>query len=62
MTAGFKWCEDNGVSPDVFICLTDGYTPFGEVQDYPVLWLITTQDIAAPHGETIFYDVNLGKE
>jgi predicted metal-dependent peptidase len=59
MTAGFKWCEDNAVTPDVFVCLTDGYTPFGEPQDYPVLWLITTEDVAAPHGETIFYDVNL---
>lgn len=59
MTAGFKWCEDNGIAPDVFICLTDGHTPFGEPQDYPVLWLITTEDVVAPHGETIFYDVNL---
>lgn len=59
MTAGFKWCEDNAVSPDVFICLTDGETPFGEPQDYPVLWLITSEGITAPHGETIFYDVNL---
>ena len=59
MTAGFKWCEDNGVTPDVFICLTDGFTPFGKPQDYPVLWLITGEDIVAPHGETIFYDVTL---
>jgi len=59
MTAGFKWCEDNAVTPDVFICLTDGYTPFGEPQDYPVLWLITSEGVVAPHGETIFYDINL---
>ena len=59
MTAGFRWCENNAVTPDVFVCLTDGYTPFGEPQDYPVLWLITSEDVVAPHGETIFYDVNL---
>lgn len=59
MTAGFKWCEDNAVTPDVFICLTDGYTPFGDPQDYPVLWLITGEGIVAPHGETVFYDINL---
>lgn len=62
MTAGFKWCDDNGVSPDVFVCLTDGYTPFGEQQDYPVVWLITTDSITAPHGDSIFYDVTLGDE
>lgn len=60
MSAGFKWCEDNGVTPDVFICLTDGATPFGQPQDYPVLWLITDKGVVAPHGETIFYDVTLG--
>lgn len=59
MTAGFAWCDANGVEPEVFICLTDGYTPFGEPQGYPVLWLITSEDVVAPHGETIFYDVNL---
>ena len=57
MTAGFKWCVDNGVEPDVFVCLTDGYTPFGEAPGYPVVWLITTRDIEAPHGETIYYEV-----
>ena len=56
MTAGFKWCADNGVEPDVFICLTDGYTPFGEPQPYPVVWLITS-DVVADHGETIHYEV-----
>jgi predicted metal-dependent peptidase len=57
MTAGFRWCVDNGVEPDVFVCLTDGYTPFGEAPGYPVVWLITTRDIEAPHGETIYYEV-----
>jgi len=57
MTAGFKWCVDNGVEPDVFVCLTDGYTPFGEAPGYPVVWLITTRDIEAPHGETIYYEI-----
>ena len=57
MTAGFAWCEENGIEPEVFICLTDGETPFGEPQSYPVLWLITTEGIEATHGETIHYEV-----
>ena len=57
MTAGFRWCADNGVEPDVFVCLTDGYTPFGEAPGYPVVWLITTHGIEAPHGETIYYEI-----
>ena len=57
MTAGFKWCVDNGVEPDVFVCLTDGHTPFGEAPGYPVVWLITTHGIEAPHGETIYYEI-----
>jgi predicted metal-dependent peptidase len=57
MTVGFKWVEDNGVEPDVFVCLTDGETPFGEAPGYPVVWLITTKGIEADHGETIPYEV-----
>ena len=57
MTAGFRWCEENDICPDVFVCLTDGYTPFGEPQQYPVLWLITASGVMAPHGETIPYEV-----
>lgn len=56
MTAGFDWVKEHGEEPDVFITLTDGYTPFGEAPGYPVLWLITT-DVIAEHGETIPYQI-----
>lgn len=56
MTAGFEWIQKMGIEPDAFICLTDGYTPFGEAQLYPVVWLCTT-DVVAPHGETIPYEI-----
>lgn len=56
MTAGFKWVEDHGVEPDVFVCLTDGETPFGEPPGYPVVWLVTGK-MEAPHGETIQYEM-----
>jgi len=56
MTVGFKWCTENRVRPDALICLTDGYTPFGEPPGYPVLWAITTQQ-QAPFGMTINIEV-----
>ena len=56
MTVGFDWCAENGITPDVFVCLTDGETPFGEPPGYPVVWLITTDQVAT-HGETIPYEV-----
>lgn len=59
MSAGFDWCANEGIEPDVFVCLTDGYTPWGEAPGYPVVWLITgDKDIVAPHGESIYYEVN----
>jgi hypothetical protein len=32
--------------------LTDGYTPFGDQPEYPVLWAMTS-DIQAPYGVTV---------
>ena len=57
MPAGFDWVEANGEEPDVFVCLTDGYTDFGDPPPYPVVWLITTPDLQASHGETIYTEV-----
>lgn len=57
MTAGIKWCADNGVEPEVFITLTDGYTPWpNKAPGYPLIWLITT-DVKAPVGDTIRYEI-----
>lgn len=57
MVAGIRWCEANGVEPDVFVCLTDGYTPWPDKEPaFPLAWLITT-DEKAPVGETIKYEI-----
>jgi predicted metal-dependent peptidase len=57
MTAGIKWCEDNGVEPEVFITLTDGYTPFPETEPpFPTVWLITS-DAKSPVGDTLKYEM-----
>lgn len=57
MEAGFRWCEEQGIEPDVFVCLTDLWTDFTSAPCYPVVWLSTTKDRTAPYGETIYYEV-----
>jgi predicted metal-dependent peptidase len=58
MTAGIRWCEENDVMPDVFICLTDGYTPFPDKEPaFPTVWLITSKDVTSPVGTTIYYEI-----
>lgn len=56
MPAGFEYLNDKGISPQVFVCLTDGYTGFGEPPDYPVVWCISSE-IKATHGETVFFEM-----
>ena len=57
MPAGIRWCIEEGIEPDVFVCLTDGYTPWGTSPMFPVAWLITSHQVA-PYGETIHYEVH----
>ena len=56
MPAGFNYCAEHNIEPDVFVCLTDGYTDFGEEPDFPVVWCISS-DIKAPHGENIHFEM-----
>jgi predicted metal-dependent peptidase len=54
MPAAFDWATKNGIMPQCMIVFTDGETPFGAAPSYPVLWGITSQDITAPFGQTLF--------
>ena len=56
MPEGFNWCDENGITPDVFVCLTDGYTDFGNAPDYPVVWCISSE-VQATHGETVHFEM-----
>ena len=56
MPAGFDFCNDKGIDPCVFVCLTDGYTGFGEPPSFPVVWCISS-DVVAEHGETIHFEM-----
>lgn len=52
MTAIFRKLDEEAITPDALVILTDGYTPFGEPPGYPVIW-VCTSDKVADHGETI---------
>ena len=56
MPAGFDYLNEKGICPQVFVCLTDGYTGFGEPPDYPVVWCISS-DVTADHGETVHFEM-----
>lgn len=56
MPAGFDYLCDAGIEPDVFVCLTDGYTDFGQDPGYPVVWCISS-DVEAPYGENVHFEM-----
>jgi predicted metal-dependent peptidase len=58
MEAGFDFIAKEGIDPEVFVCLTDGYTDFSvaNAPSYPVLWCISS-DIEAPYGENIHFSL-----
>ena len=56
MPAGFDWVAEQGIEPSVFVCLTDGYTDFGEPPAYPVVWCISS-NVEATHGESIHFEL-----
>lgn len=53
MGAIFPKLAEHNLRPETLVILTDGYTPWGEEPDYPVLWVITSKDITAPYGDTV---------
>lgn len=58
MEEGFNFLAKEGIEPEVFVCLTDGYTDFNvaNAPSYPVLWCISS-DITAPYGENIHFSL-----
>lgn len=58
MEEGFNFIAKEGIEPEVFVCLTDGYTDFNvdKAPSYPVLWCISS-DIQAPYGENIHFSL-----
>lgn len=56
MPVGFDYLAEQGISPDVMVILTDGYTPFGDDPGYPVVWCISS-DLQAPWGENVHFEI-----
>jgi predicted metal-dependent peptidase len=58
MEAGFDYIAKEGINPEVFVCLTDGYTDFNveKAPEYPVVWCISS-DIEAPYGDNIHFNL-----
>ena len=56
MPAGFDYLSQMGISPDVMVVLTDGYTDFGEAQSYPIVWCISSE-VEATHGENVHFEL-----
>jgi predicted metal-dependent peptidase len=56
MEAGFSYLDEQGINPEVFVCLTDGYTGFDPANSpaYPVVWCISS-DVTAPYGENVHF-------
>ena len=56
MPAGFDWVNEQGITPSVFVCLTDGYTDFAEAPEFPVVWCISSE-VEAPYGENVHFEM-----
>jgi predicted metal-dependent peptidase len=63
MPAGLDYIEEKGISPAVFVTLTDGYTAFPPDQKFPSVWCISSDVKAPPEaGETIHFEMDEGRD
>ena len=58
MVEGYRYIEQHGIEPDVFVTLTDGYTPFPDYVDIPSVWCISS-NVTAPDeaGMTVHFEM-----
>ena len=57
MRAGYEWVNKNNIEPEIFITLTDGYSPWPDKPTpYPSIVLCTT-DAQVNFGEVIRYEI-----
>ena len=57
MREGFKFLHAQGITPEVVITLTDGFTPFPEQLDVPAIWCISHKENKAPVGENVYFEL-----
>ena len=59
MVAGIRWCKEEGIAPSVFVCLTDGYTPWpDEEPGFKNIWVITEESQVSPVGTSVYIKVD----
>ena len=56
MGAGVRWTEKNAPDASVFICFTDGWTPWPKRTSVETFWMVTNKHRTAPVGTTIFVE------
>lgn len=58
MEAGFTYLSEQGIDPEVFVCLTDGYCSYnvGNAPSYPVVWCVSS-DVVPPYGELVSFSM-----
>jgi predicted metal-dependent peptidase len=57
MRAGINWVEKQGIQPEVFICLTDGFTPYPDSEpSFPTVWCISSKE-ESPVGRNIHFEL-----
>jgi predicted metal-dependent peptidase len=58
MPAGFKYIEANGITPEVVVTLTDGYTGWDSEPPFPTVHCISTEGQNAPYGHNVHFNMN----
>jgi predicted metal-dependent peptidase len=53
-----QFMKDNRINPECLIMLTDGYVDSWPEFDCPTLWLITTKNITATTGISVYLNIN----
>ena len=50
----WEWLKEQEFEPACVICLTDGWTEFGEDPGFPLLWALTDENVRPPFGKSLY--------
>ncbi|NVN99254.1 MAG: hypothetical protein HXX17_08020 [Geobacteraceae bacterium] len=58
MPAGFDYIQEKGITPEVVVTLTDGYTGWDSEPPFPTVHCISSPNQQAPYGHNVHFDLN----